>query len=97
MKRDKKSLYERYLEKKEITTEKETIGEQLHQDPETIVIKKVSGSAKFLELLIDTVIKVAKIIFWVGVSLMVSLVISLLLNPGTRTEFVSLVNKLLPF
>jgi len=78
MKRKKKSLYEIAVEKKE------EIGNSTNENEKIVVLEKVS----ILKTLIDIIVKIIRKIFFMILSVLVTIGSTVLINESLRQQFV---------
>jgi len=78
MKRKKKSLYEIAVEKKE------EISNSTNENEKIVVLEKVS----ILKTLIDIIVKIIRIIFFMILSVLVTIGSTVLINESLRQQFV---------
>lgn len=91
----RKLLYEKYLSEQQEEEERENLGEELGVAQERIVVKKVSTFAKVMEIVEDTFFQVLKVGFYLVVTALSSLGLTVLMNAELRNMVINTLSSYL--
>lgn len=89
----KNILYKRYLQGQEEVQEQKEISQKIGIETEKIVVKKVSTTAKIIEIFEEVFFKVIKAVFYVALCILASIGSTVLINGELREFFFELVRN----